>query len=134
MVGIGTLNVISRGEDVGDDNVRGKQRSARARRGGPPLLRETRARAHLLGELHQRLARLVGSAESADGRIRAQCTMTDLPAKLDIDPSAMRLTPRELADTISEVIREASTDLRQKLHETIDAKDDEGPGRTEESP
>jgi DNA-binding protein YbaB len=82
-------------------------------------LQDMRTQIGQLGELHEKLAELVGSAESADGRIRAECTVAAVPAKLEIDPRAMRIGSQELAATISEVIREASADLRHKMHETM---------------
>lgn len=82
-------------------------------------LRDASTRIGQLGELHERLAALVGEAASDDGRIRAECTVAAVPAKLEIDPRAMRLGSEALAETISAVIREASGDLRRKMHETM---------------
>ena len=82
-------------------------------------LQDARAQIGQLGDMHERLAELVGTAASEDGRVRAECTVAATPAKLEIDPRAMRLGSQDLAETISAVIREASTDLRRKMHETM---------------
>jgi DNA-binding protein YbaB len=82
-------------------------------------LRDARTQIGQLGDLHERLAALIGEAASDDGRIRAECTVAAVPAKLEIDPRAMRLGSEMLAETISAVIREASADLRRKMHETM---------------
>lgn len=82
-------------------------------------LKDVRTQIGQLGELHERLGELVGSAESEDGRVRAECTVAEVPAKLEIDPRAMRLGSQDLAETISKVIREASTDLRRQMREAM---------------
>lgn len=82
-------------------------------------LQDARTQIGQLGDLHESLAELVGTAASDDGRVRAECTVAATPAKLEIDPRAMRLGSEDLAETIAAVIREASMDLRRKMHQTM---------------
>jgi DNA-binding protein YbaB len=70
-----------------------------------------------MNEVQEALASVVGVAESADGRVRAETDNASGLKKLTIDPRAMRSGSEELAETITKVVAEAMADLRRKSQE-----------------
>jgi len=82
-------------------------------------LRDTRRQVQQLAALQETLADLAGKAESPDGRIRVECTVAETPAKLELDPRAMRMGSQELAEAITALIREATSDLKRQLQEAL---------------
>lgn len=59
------------------------------------------------------LAGLVGSAETADGHVRAECGLQGL-SDLVINPRAMKLMAEDLATAIKQAIAEATGDYRER--------------------
>jgi len=82
-------------------------------------LRDMQRQAEQIGSLQNQLSELVGRAESQDGRIRVECTVAQTPAKLDLDPRAMRMGSQELAEAITALIREATQDLQRQVREAM---------------
>ncbi len=82
-------------------------------------LRDAKSRLTRVSELQERLASLVGTAESEDGRVRAETDNATGLRKLTIDPRAMRMASEELAEAITKVVADAMADLRGKSQEEI---------------
>jgi DNA-binding protein YbaB len=82
-------------------------------------LRDMHRQVKQLSSLQEKLSDLVGKAESPDGRIRVECTVAQTPAKLDLDPRAMRMGSQELAEAITALIQEATQDLQRQVREEL---------------
>jgi DNA-binding protein YbaB len=80
---------------------------------------QTRQRMEQARQLRERLAELVGRAESDDGAVRAKYTDADGLAGLVINPRLLRLGSAELAETIMRVARDARTDLEARKREAM---------------
>jgi DNA-binding protein YbaB len=93
------------------------------------VLRNSRERMAKVSEARERMAGLIGRAESADGRITVASTAEDSLAELRIDPRAMRMGSEELAAAIREVARLARQDLDRQAKEITDEVygDDQNP-------
>jgi DNA-binding protein YbaB len=72
-------------------------------------------------ELQQRLAGMVGHAETPDGRVRLSFSPDEGLPELRIDPRAMRLGSDELAETIREVVLQAVRDLERRKRDAAKA-------------
>ncbi|REE96571.1 YbaB/EbfC family nucleoid-associated protein [Thermomonospora umbrina] len=70
-------------------------------------------------EMQERLQELVGRAEGAEGRVRAEVSYGTGLSELVIDPRAMRISSGELAETIKAVIAAASADLQRQQNELM---------------
>ncbi|WP_345431595.1 YbaB/EbfC family nucleoid-associated protein [Actinoallomurus vinaceus] len=70
-------------------------------------------------EMNERLADLVGQAEAAEGRIKATYTMSGGLTGLEIDPRALRMGSKDLADTIRSTVQEAAQDLQRQVAEAM---------------
>jgi DNA-binding protein YbaB len=68
-------------------------------------------------ELRERLAGLVGRAETADGRLRLAISPERGLTELNIDPRMMRLGSEELAGSIRDLTRKAIDDLKRQKQE-----------------
>lgn len=90
-------------------------------------LRDAKNRLSGVSELQERLSSLVGTAESEDGRVRAETDNAKGLRKLTIDPRAMRMASEELAEVITAVVADAMADLRRKSRE--EAQDVMGGGK-----
>lgn len=64
--------------------------------------------------LRDRIAALVGRAESADGLVRVEYTDADGLSVLDVSPRAMRLQSAELSEAILRTVRAARADLDEQ--------------------
>jgi DNA-binding protein YbaB len=82
-------------------------------------LRDAKSKLTRVGDLQEMLASLVGTAESGDGRVRAESDSASGLRKLTIDPRAMRMGSEELAETITKVVADAIADLRRRSQEEI---------------
>jgi DNA-binding protein YbaB len=83
------------------------------------LLGGAKERFARIQEMQERAQELVGSAEGAEGKVRAEFTFTGGLTELVIDPRAMRMSSAELAEVIKTVIAEASADLQRKSTELM---------------
>jgi DNA-binding protein YbaB len=93
-------------------NYLGRQEIDQTLRGAEQQL--TRAK-----ELQERLAAVIGRAESQDGRVKIECANEKGITKVHLDPRAMRMASEELAETITAVSQEAMTDLRTQTQAAI---------------
>lgn len=66
-------------------------------------------------EMQEKAAALKGEAATQDGRVRVTCTVADGVSDLHIDPRAMRFPAKNLAETIKQLIHEATADLQEKM-------------------
>jgi DNA-binding protein YbaB len=64
--------------------------------------------------LKDRIATLVGRAESPDGLVRVEFTDADGLSALDVNPRAMRLQSQELSEAILRTVRAARADLDEQ--------------------
>jgi DNA-binding protein YbaB len=99
--------------------------SAGAQRMGD-YLRQAQQQAAPGGELRNRLAGLVGRAESPDGLIRVACTGEDPAHEVDIDPRVLRYVSEELAETLQTVFRAARADLARQIDEVLQEQAGDG--------
>lgn len=83
------------------------------------LLRESQQRFARAAELQERMANLVGRAESEDGRVTATYTTGGGLTALELDPRAMRMASGELAETIKSVIHAAARNLQEQSQEVM---------------
>jgi DNA-binding protein YbaB len=83
-------------------------------------MRDAEARMSKLLSIKDELAGLVGRAEAAQGYVVVEWTAAGL-ADLRIDPRAMRLPSTDLAQEISEAVRAAVADLRERTRSALEA-------------
>jgi DNA-binding protein YbaB len=83
------------------------------------LLSGAQERMSRVQEMQDRLADLVGQAEAAEGRIKATYTMAGGLTGLDIDPRALRMGSKDLADAIRSTVQEAAQDLQRQIGEVM---------------
>ncbi|HEX2314102.1 MAG TPA: YbaB/EbfC family nucleoid-associated protein [Thermomonospora sp.] len=83
------------------------------------LLGGAKERFARIQEMQERAQDLVGRAEGADGRVRAEFTFNGGLTELYIDPRAMRMSSGELSEVIKTVIAEASADLQRQSNELM---------------
>jgi DNA-binding protein YbaB len=67
----------------------------------------------------EQAAQIVGTAESADGRIKVEYTAQDGVRNLTLDPRAMRMSSGELAETIQSLIAQARADFAAQGRELV---------------
>lgn len=87
-------------------------------------------------EMQARLADVVGRAEAEQGRIKAAFTATGGLTELEIDPRALRMPAKELAETIRTTVQEAAQDLQRRISALMGEVfgDDENPMKLLENP
>lgn len=81
------------------------------------LAEQARLQAVQSAELQERVASLVGRAETPDGRVRLSFSPGEGLPELHIDPRAMRLGSQELSETIRGLVLEAIRDLDRQRGE-----------------
>lgn len=82
-----------------------------------------------LGEMQQRLAEIVGTAESEDGMISASVSYRGELSELVIDPRVLRSYDSvTLSETLLAVAREATADVRRQMSEVMTPYMPEGMG------
>lgn len=79
------------------------------------MLREAQQRVAKMSGMQERIAQIVGEAESSDGYVKATYTATGGLKDLELNPRAMRMASTDLASTIKEVIRAAMEDFQQRM-------------------
>lgn len=77
---------------------------------GESLLQEATERFEAMQGLREQMAAVRGSAASEDGRIRAAVLPGGLLHSLELDPRVRKLPVEDLADSIVQVVRNASED------------------------
>lgn len=85
------------------------------------LMRQASERLESMLALKAQLAAVRGSAESADGRIRAEVMPGGLLQSLELDPRARRMDSEALAQAIVAVVRAASEDATSKSSELMES-------------
>jgi DNA-binding protein YbaB len=70
-------------------------------------------------ELKDRIAALVGRAESSDGLVRAEYTDADGLSGLVVNPRAMRFGSEELSESILRTVRAARANLDEQRQEAM---------------
>jgi DNA-binding protein YbaB len=83
------------------------------------LLNGAQERISRVQEMQERLADLAGQAEAAEGRIKATYTMAGGLTGLEIDPRALRMGSKDLADTVRSTVQEAAQDLQRQIAEAM---------------
>ena len=83
-----------------------------------PLLDGARERARRAEELRQRLPSLVGTGQSEDGLLTVRCQALEGVTEIVIDPRAMRLDARTLAERLVTVVNAARRDLDRQTRAT----------------
>lgn len=83
------------------------------------LIRISEEHSAKVQEMQERSAELKGVAETKDRRIRVTCTVTDGVTDIHIDPRAMRMPAEKLGETLIELIREATADMRNQLSDLM---------------
>lgn len=81
------------------------------------VLRRSQEQAAQARKVQDAVAQLVGIAESADGRIKVECTAQNPITNLHLDPQAMRLGSQQLAEAIMAVAGQARQDLERRTNE-----------------
>lgn len=84
------------------------------------LIRISEEHSAKVQEMQERSAELKGVAETKDRRIRVTCTVTGGVTDIHIDPRAMRMPAEKFAETLKELIQEASADVRRQLSSLMD--------------
>jgi DNA-binding protein YbaB len=83
------------------------------------LIRISKEQSAKVAEMQERAAEIQGRAETKDRRIKVTCTVADGVADIEIDPRAMRMPAEKFAETLKELIREATADLHRQLSELM---------------
>ncbi|MFB9831976.1 YbaB/EbfC family nucleoid-associated protein [Actinoallomurus acaciae] len=83
------------------------------------LIRISEEHSAKVKEMQERSAELEGVAETKDRRIRVTCTIADGVTDIHIDPRAMRMPAEKLGETLKELIREATADMRSQLSDLM---------------
>jgi DNA-binding protein YbaB len=83
------------------------------------LLKQAQRQTDKISGIQERIASLVGEAESADGYVRVTYTASGGIADLELNPRAMRMASSDLAQTIKDVIQAAANDLQSKIRQEM---------------
>jgi DNA-binding protein YbaB len=83
------------------------------------LIRISKEQSAKVAEMQERAAEIKGRAESKDRRIKVTCTVADGVEDIEIDPRAMRMPAEKFAETLKELIHEATADLHRQLSELM---------------
>ncbi|TMR89204.1 YbaB/EbfC family nucleoid-associated protein [Nonomuraea basaltis] len=81
------------------------------------LMAEFRANSREFSDVIGMVGEVVGQAASPDDKIKVQVSSSGQLTALHIDPRAMRLGSRELADAIMDLSRRATEDAARRLME-----------------
>jgi hypothetical protein len=83
------------------------------------LARDTDRLFDQVNRTREKASAIVGKAESADGRVKAEYTSQDGVRNLELDPRALRAGSAELAETIMSVIAQARADFAAQGREVL---------------
>jgi DNA-binding protein YbaB len=83
------------------------------------LIRISKEQSTKVAEMQERAAEIKGHAESKDRRIKVACTVADGVSDIEIDPRAMRMPAEKFAETLKDLIREATADLHRQLSDLM---------------
>ncbi|MFG1948419.1 YbaB/EbfC family nucleoid-associated protein [Nonomuraea sp. NPDC048826] len=81
------------------------------------LMTEFRANSQEFSDVMGQVGEVVGRAATQDDRIQVRVSASGQLTALHIDPRAMRMGSRELADTIMDLSRRAAEDAARRLME-----------------
>jgi len=79
------------------------------------ILRDAESGMPKAGEMQERIAKLVGKGDAADGRISAEFTSSGGLSALVLDPRVLRLPTAELSQEIRTAVNAASKDFHDQL-------------------
>jgi DNA-binding protein YbaB len=79
------------------------------------LLKQAQERIGKMTAMQDSIAEIVGSAESADGYVRATYTAATGLRDLEINPRAMRWASNDLSEVIRAVVQEATNDFQTRI-------------------